>query len=43
MQLSKATPRSNNKSISERREKVMVLLTRGLKGYQIANELNVNP
>ena len=33
---------SNNKIIVERREKVMVLLTKGLKGYQIANKLNVD-
>jgi IS30 family transposase len=33
---------SNNKIIVERREKVMMLLTKGLKGYQIANELNVD-
>ncbi|WP_458746020.1 hypothetical protein [Candidatus Nitrosocosmicus sp. T] len=29
--------------IVDRREKVMVLLTKGLKGYQIANELDVDP
>ncbi len=34
---------SDSKIIVERREKVMVLLTNGLKGYQIANELNVDP
>ncbi len=34
---------SKSKIIVERREKVMVLLTKGLKGYQIANELNVDP
>lgn len=34
---------SNHKVVVERRERVMVLLTKGLKGYQIANELNVNP
>lgn len=35
--------RSNNKIILERREKVMVLLTKGLKGYEIANEIAVDP
>jgi hypothetical protein len=29
--------------IIERREKVMILLTKGLKGYQIASELAVDP
>ena len=29
--------------IIERREKVMMLLTKGLKGYQIAEELQVDP
>lgn len=29
--------------MDERREKVMVLLTKGLKGYQIATELKVDP
>lgn len=43
MQLSKVSYRSTNNIINERREKVMVLLTKGLKGYQIANELQVDP
>ena len=43
MQLSKPSPRSTRKTINERREKVMVLLTKGLKGYQIASELQVDP
>jgi hypothetical protein len=32
-----------NNTQLHRREKVLVLLTKGLKGYQIANELGVNP
>lgn len=43
MQLSASSIRSNCKMIVERREKVMVLLTKGLKGYQIATELEVDP
>ncbi len=43
MQLSRVNHRSNRKKIDERREKVMMLLTRGLKGYQIAEELQVDP
>lgn len=39
MQLSRT--RADNLSIAERREKVMVLLTKGFKGYQIAKELEV--
>lgn len=35
--------RSSNKMIIERREKVMILLTKGLKGYQIADNLKVDP
>lgn len=35
--------RSSNKMIIERREKVMVLVTKGLKGYPIADELKVDP
>lgn len=35
--------RSSNKMIIERREKVMVLLTKGLKGFQIADKLKVDP
>lgn len=34
---------SYNKTISYRRERVLVLLTKGLKGYQIATELGVDP
>lgn len=34
---------SDRKRIAERREKVMVLLTKGFKGYQIAKELQVDP
>lgn len=33
----------NNRTVIERREKVMILLTKGLKGYQIAEELNLTP
>ena len=43
MQLSTSSIQSNCKMIVERREKVMILLTKGLKGYQIASELNVDP
>ena len=43
MQLSRVYHRSNRKTINERREKVMILLTKGLKGYQIAVELQVDP
>lgn len=43
MQLSKSKHRFNNKAIIERREKVMLLLTKGLPGYQIAKELSVDP
>ena len=35
--------RSSNGTLVQRREKVLILLTKGLKGYQIANELGVNP
>lgn len=35
--------RSEINKINERREKVMMLLTKGLKGYQIAQELKVDP
>jgi predicted transcriptional regulator len=41
MQLSKH--RSDNKTIVERREKIMILLTKGLKGYQIAEALDLTP
>ena len=34
---------SNNKFISEIRERVLLLLTKGLKGYQIASHLEVDP
>ena len=34
---------SCNKTLLHRREKVLVLLTKGLKGFQIANELGVDP
>jgi hypothetical protein len=43
MQIASSEYRSTRKTIIERREKVMVLLTKGLKGYQIANELGVDP
>jgi len=43
MQLSRSKHRSDKKSIIDRREKVMILLTKGLKGYQIAEELNLTP
>jgi hypothetical protein len=42
MQLSPIKHRSNKKAVIERREKVMVLLTKGLKGYQIADQLDVS-
>ncbi|KAA2282969.1 HTH domain-containing protein [Candidatus Nitrosocosmicus agrestis] len=38
-----ANNNTNNKLIVERREKVMVLVTKGLKGYQIAQQLNIDP
>nr|WP_320410471.1 HTH domain-containing protein [Candidatus Nitrosocosmicus oleophilus] len=41
IQLSKSKHRSDNKTIAERREKIMILLTKGLKGYQIAGALNL--
>jgi IS30 family transposase len=35
---------SNNRvTIKERQEKLWILLTRGMKGYEIAKELNVDP
>jgi hypothetical protein len=34
---------SPNNTLTHRRERVFVLLTQGLKGYQIANELHVDP
>jgi IS30 family transposase len=36
---------SNNNSlmVTERRQKIWTLLTRGMKGYEIAKELKVNP
>jgi predicted transcriptional regulator len=43
MQSSKFNHRSDKKSLIERREKVMLLLTKGLKGYQIAEKLNLTP
>ena len=43
MQLSGSKHRSDNKTINERRKKVMLLLTKGLKGYPIADELKVDP
>ncbi len=43
MQLSHLKHRSNSKAVVDRREKVMVLLTKGFKGYQIADELQVDP
>jgi predicted transcriptional regulator len=43
MQLSESKRRSDNKTIAERREKIMILLTKGLKGYQIAQALNITP
>ncbi|HET6589197.1 MAG TPA: HTH domain-containing protein [Candidatus Nitrosocosmicus sp.] len=41
--MSESKHRSNNKTIAERREKVMILLTKGLKGYQIAEALDLTP
>lgn len=43
MEISSSRPKSGSSVILERREKVMMLLTKGLKGYQIANELKVDP
>lgn len=43
MQSLKSRIRSNNKTIADRREKVMVLLTKGLMGHQIAEELDLTP
>jgi predicted transcriptional regulator len=43
MQLLGSKHRSDNKTLIERREKVMILLTKGLKGYQIAEELDLTP
>lgn len=43
MEFSRTRHRSDNRAIMERREKVMLLLTKGLLGYQIANELKVDP
>lgn len=43
MQLSESKHRSDNKAIAERREKIMILLTKGLKGYQIAEALDLSP
>lgn len=43
MQVSKSRHRSTRKTINERREKVMMLLTKGFKGYQIASELITTP
>ena len=43
MQLSESKHRSDNKTIVERREKIMILLTKGLKGYQIAEALGLTP
>jgi DNA-binding NarL/FixJ family response regulator len=36
---------SNNNSlmVAERRQKIWTLLTRGMKGHEIAKELKVNP
>jgi IS30 family transposase len=34
---------NNRLAIRERREKLWTLLTRGMKGYEIAKELNVDP
>jgi IS30 family transposase len=39
--LSKPAPH-NRMQIKERREDVLLLLTKGMKGYEIANELGVN-
>ena len=35
--------RDNKSVINERKQKLFALLTRGLKGYEIAKELNVDP
>jgi hypothetical protein len=43
MQLSRPIHRYSNKTIIERREKVIILMTKGMKGYQIAKELQVDP
>jgi IS30 family transposase len=34
---------NNRLAIRERREKLWTCLTRGMKGYEIAKELNVDP
>ena len=36
-------PKNTQAAIQERRENVWSLLTRGMKGYEIAKELNVEP
>ena len=33
----------NNKILIDRRERVLILLTKGFKGYQITHQLGVNP
>ena len=43
MIVSNSKHRSSHREISERRERVMTLLTKGLKGYQIAMELDISP
>jgi Helix-turn-helix domain len=35
-------PGNNKSAINERRQKLFALLTRGMKGYEIAKELNTN-
>ena len=36
------TPLKNKSVINERRQKLFTFLTRGMKGYEIAKELNVD-
>lgn len=35
-------PANNRSAIDERRQKLFALLTRGMKGYEIARELDVD-
>jgi IS30 family transposase len=35
-------PHNNRSAVNERRRKLWTLLTKGMKGYEIARELNTN-
>jgi IS30 family transposase len=35
-------PQNNKSAVNERRQKIWTLLTKGMKGYEIAKELNTN-